>query len=122
MVVDSGMGTGHMAHVNGVDVGGKTGTAQWGAGNSNKEKSRTAAWFTGFAPLDKPQYAFAVVVEGDPGDKSVHGPTSAALIGKMLRQIYKGDKPEKVERKKKHHADDDDDDTPPKDPAADESD
>ena len=121
MVVDSGMGTAHQAHVDGVDVGGKTGTAQWGAGNNNKEKSRTAAWFTGFAPLDKPQFAYAAVLEGDPGVK-MHGSETAGLVGKMLRQIYKTDKPEKAERHKKHHSDDDDDDAPPKDQAPDDTD
>ncbi len=64
MVVDHG--TAAQARVPGVDVGGKTGTAQWGAGNNDKSKSRTAWWFVGFAPVDKPQYAFASLVEGDP--------------------------------------------------------
>ncbi len=110
-VVDHG--TGGQARVSNVDVCGKTGTAQWGAGNQNKAKSRTAAWFVGFAPMDKPKYAFAALAEGDAGDKSVHGPTAAALIGKVMREIYKDAKPEK----KKKKADDDDDSkvTPPPD-------
>ena len=45
----------------------KTGTAQWGP----KHKERTAAWFAGFVPADKPQMAFAAVC-GDVG-ASVHG-------------------------------------------------
>ena len=112
MVVDSGMGTGHQAHVPGVDVCGKTGSAQWGAGNKNKEKSRTAAWFSGFVPQDKPQYAFAVVVEGEAGDNSAHGGRLAApMVGKIFREVYKKNKPAKVDRKKKkQHRDDDDDD------------
>lgn len=106
MVVDHG--TAAQARVPGVDVGGKTGTAQWGAGNNEKSKSRTAAWFVGFAPMDKPQYAFAAVAEGDAGDHSVHGGTDAApLIGKILREIYKDKKPE--QKKKKHHDEDEDD-------------
>lgn len=38
-------------------VAGKTGTAQWGA---NK---KSHAWFTGFAPYDKPQIAITVLME-----------------------------------------------------------
>ncbi len=125
MVVDSGMGTGHQAHVPGVDMCGKTGSAQWGAGNKNKEKSRTAAWFSGFAPLDKPQYAFAVVVEGEAGDNSAHGGKLAApMVGKVFREVFRKNKPEKSHKKK--HADEDDDenmdDTPPKDQVSDDVD
>lgn len=127
MVVDSGMGTAHQARVPGIDVGGKTGTAQWGAGNNDKSKSRTAWWFVGMAPLDKPQYAFAAVVEGDAGDNRHSGTTAVPLIGKVLREVYKKDKPE---HKKKRHADDDDDDdsgntddnAPAKHPSSDDSD
>ncbi len=108
MVVDHG--TAAQARVPNVDVGGKTGTAQWGAGNRDKSKSRTAAWFVGFAPVDKPTYAFAALAEGDAGDNTVHGGTAAApLIGKVLRDIYKEAKPEK--KKKKHDDDSDSDDS-----------
>ncbi len=128
MVVDSGMGTAHQAHVPGVDVGGKTGTAQWGAGNNDKSKSRTAWWFVGFAPVDKPQYAFAAVVEGDAGDNRHSGTTAVPIIGKVLRDIYKKNKPDKPDRKKKRHSDDGDNDenmddnAPPADQTKDESD
>ncbi len=123
MVVDSSMGTAHQAHVPGVDVGGKTGTAQWGAGNNDKSKSRTAWWFVGFAPMDKPQYAFAALVEGDAGDNRHSGTTAVPLIGKVLREVYKKNKPE---HKKKRHSDDDDDNgddnSPGKDQTPDDSD
>ena len=123
-VVDHG--TAAQARVPGVDVGGKTGTAQWGAGNNDKAKSRTAWWFVGFAPVDKPQYAFASLVEGDPGDKRHSGETAVPLIGNVLRDIYKKNKPE--HHKKKHSDDDDNNDDssstpPPKDtPPSDEGD
>ena len=107
LVVDHG--TAAQARVPGVDVAGKTGTAQWGAGNKDKSKSRTAAWFVGFAPVDKPQYAFAALAEGDAGDNTVHGGTAAApLIGKVLRDVFKDVKPEK--KKKKHDEDNSDND------------
>jgi len=78
-------GTGGRAGVSGVKVTGKTGTAQWGP----KRKERTAAWFTGFAPLEEPKYAYAVVVEGDVGSRIQGGSTAAPLIGKFLREAFR---------------------------------
>lgn len=84
-VTEDGQGTAHQAQVKGYHVAGKTGTAQWGPMN----KQRTAAWFAGFVPAENPQYAFAAVYEGEPGDNSVHGGSHAApLIGKVLKEIY----------------------------------
>ncbi len=84
-VTEDAQGTAHRAHVEGIHVAGKTGTAQWGPQN----KQRTAAWFTGFAPANHPQYAFAAVYEGERGDNTIHGGSHAApLIGKVLNEIY----------------------------------
>ena len=107
MVVDHG--TAAQARVPNVEVAGKTGTAQWGAGNNDKSKSRTAWWFAGFAPADKPQYAFASLVEGDPSDKRHSSETAVPIVGKVLREIYKNEKPAKVDKKHKKKDDDDDD-------------
>ena len=49
-------GTGTRAQIPGVQVAGKTGTAQ-------VEGQTAHAWFIGFAPADAPQYAIAVLVE-----------------------------------------------------------
>ena len=82
--VNAGAGTAHQASLDKVSVAGKTGTAQWGP----KENERTAAWFAGFVPADKPQYAIAALYEGEV-DSKVHGGTAAApMIGKILRQLY----------------------------------
>lgn len=51
-------GTGTKAALEGLDVAGKTGTAETGAAGLND------AWFIGFAPKDDPKVAVAVVVEG----------------------------------------------------------
>lgn len=84
-VTEDAQGTAHRAQVKGIHVAGKTGTAQWGPQNHQ----RTAAWFVGFVPAEHPQYAFAALYEGDPGDNSVHGGSHAApLIGKVLKEIY----------------------------------
>jgi penicillin-binding protein 2 len=86
-VTEDGQGTAHHAQVKGTTVAGKTGTAQWGG--KSKETQRTAAWFAGFVPAEQPQYAFAAVYEGDPGDNTVHGGSHAApLIGKVLQEVY----------------------------------
>jgi penicillin-binding protein 2 len=93
-VTEDGQGTAHHAQVKGYHVAGKTGTAQWGGGG-DKEKQRTAAWFAGFVPAENPQYAFAAVYEGEPGDNNIHGGSHAApLIGKVLQEVY-GSKEEK---------------------------
>ncbi len=88
-VTSDGQGTAHRAQVKGVQVAGKTGTAQWGP----TDRQRTAAWFAGFAPAENPQYAFAALYEGEPNDNTVHGGSHAApIIGKLLKKIYTPDK------------------------------
>ncbi len=76
-VVNSGRGTASIAKlpVEGVLMGGKTGTAQVrrismaeraGGVRSNASlawKMRDHSWFIGFAPVDRPRYAIAVIVE-----------------------------------------------------------
>jgi len=108
-VVSSGMGTAGKASVPNVKVGGKTGTAQWGAG----KREQTAAWFAGVAPIDKPKYAFAALYESDAKNADdVHGGSHAApLIGKVLRELFKEEsKPIKKGAKKKADKPDKEDD------------
>ena len=109
-VVSSKMGTAGKAAVPNVKVAGKTGTAQWGP----KNKERTAAWFAGFAPADKPKYAFAAIYESDLSNAEVHGGTVAApLVGKVLREIFK-DEPKENSKKKKTKKVEDEEDAPPR--------
>jgi penicillin-binding protein 2 len=83
-VVNGANGTGHEAQLDGAEVAGKTGTAQWGP----KNRERTAAWFAGFLPADEPKYAYAAVYEGEVGSK-VHGGTVAApMIADIFQEIY----------------------------------
>jgi len=103
-VVSSRSGTGGKASVPNVQVAGKTGTAQWGP----KSKERTAAWFAGFVPADKPRYAFAAVYESDVSNADdVHGGSHAApLIGRVFREVFKNEaKAEKAKKKKKGEPD-----------------
>src|SRR5213593_4992647 len=85
-VVNGPSGTGHEAQLEGVEVAGKTGTAQWGP----KNKERTAAWFAGFLPAEEPKYAFAAIYEGDVGSKVHGGSTAAPMIADVFKEFYKG--------------------------------
>ncbi|WP_066517315.1 peptidoglycan D,D-transpeptidase FtsI family protein [Curtobacterium ammoniigenes] len=78
-VVTSGTGTN--ARINGVDVAGKTGTAQNGPGQPY------TLWFTGFAPANNPKVAVAVVVGNGGGlGESGYGNTVAAPIAKQVME------------------------------------
>jgi len=52
-------------------------------------KRRNAAWFAGYAPADHPLYAFAVVVEGNPGESLSGGSNAAPVIGSVLAKLLK---------------------------------
>src|SRR5256714_6733786 len=71
-VVQSGTGT--AAQIPGVQVAGKTGTAQHPNGNPH-------AWFVSFAPAQNPQIVVAVVVlnGGSLGSEATGGPVAAPL-------------------------------------------
>jgi len=75
-VVNDG-GTGTAAALPGIEVAGKTGTAQLGAGTSVNQLS-----FIAFAPLQNPRVAIAVTVERAAG----FGGTVAAPIAKAVLQ------------------------------------
>jgi peptidoglycan glycosyltransferase len=67
-------GTGTAAALEGIEVAGKTGTAEVGAVNQ--------AWFIAFAPVQRPRVAIAVTVERTAGQ----GGTIAAPIAKQVMQ------------------------------------
>ena len=73
-------GTGTAAALSGIQVAGKTGTAEVDSGTSNQ------AWFIGFAPVDDPQMAIAVTVERTSGQ----GGTVAAPIAKSVLEVLVG--------------------------------
>lgn len=79
-VVNDGGGTGRKAQVKGIEVAGKTGTAQfWREVNGRKEKDNHT-WFICFAPYDQPKFAICVMVEGGKSG----GGTSAPIAQKIL--------------------------------------
>ncbi|WP_062290486.1 peptidoglycan D,D-transpeptidase FtsI family protein [Demequina phytophila] len=78
-VVQSGTGT--AAQISGIDVAGKTGTAETGTG----DKPHT--WFVGFAPADNPVVAVAVLVEnGGSAEGEVTGGRVAAPIARTVME------------------------------------
>ena len=86
-VVSSAGGTGRKAQVKGLQVAGKTGTAQW-----KPAKKQVVAWFCGFAPADEPRYAFSVLYEASPGEKAQGGRDAAPLISQVLTKILELEK------------------------------
>ncbi len=79
MINNVNNGAASNARISGVDVAGKTGTAQNGPGRPY------TLWFTGFAPAADPQVAVAVVVENGGGiGQSGFGNTLAAPIAKKV--------------------------------------
>ena len=65
-------GTGRSAALRGIDVGGKTGSAE-------NPQGRAHAWFVGMAPVDQPAICLAVVVE--------HGGSGGSVAAPIARRI-----------------------------------
>jgi len=82
-VVQSGTGT--PAQIAGVQVAGKTGTAQHAKGRAPH------AWFTAFAPADHPTIAVAVVVEdgGNAGSEAFGGKVAAPIARQVIEAVMK---------------------------------
>jgi peptidoglycan glycosyltransferase len=72
-------GTGTAAAVSGIDVAGKTGTAEVTGGVNQ-------AWFIGFAPADDPKIAIAVTVERTSG---FGGPTAGPIFKSVAETILR---------------------------------
>ncbi|NHN56169.1 penicillin-binding protein 2 [Calidifontibacter sp. DB0510] len=78
-VVDNGTGTN--ARIPGIQVAGKTGTAEHGKGKIQH------VWFTGFAPANDPKVAVAVIVEnGGTAGQEASGASVAAPIAKKVME------------------------------------
>jgi peptidoglycan glycosyltransferase len=76
-------GTGTAAALPGVQVAGKTGTAELRPNSTNPKDAD--AWFVAFAPAGKPQVAVAVMLVG-----AGFGGTSAAPIARRVLQAALG--------------------------------
>nr|WP_221234346.1 penicillin-binding transpeptidase domain-containing protein [Terrimesophilobacter mesophilus] len=81
MVNNVNNGAASNGRISGVDVAGKTGTAQNGEGRPY------TLWFTGFAPANDPQIAVAVVVEnGTSFGNAVAAPIARKVIEAVLNK------------------------------------
>ncbi|MGD9823722.1 penicillin-binding protein 2 [Desulfobacter sp.] len=93
-VVHGNRGTARQIRLPGVEIAGKTGTAQVfsrkaGEKFDNKKLKRTLqdhAWFVCYAPSQDPKIAIAVIIE-----HGEHGSSAAAPVAKELIHAYLGD-------------------------------
>jgi penicillin-binding protein 2 len=106
--VNDKRGTGREAKLKEIIVGGKTGTAQVVRLEKFEEtdeedvpyKYRDHAWFTSFAPADKPEIVVTVLVE-----HGGHGGSIAAPVAKkVLERYFSSRKEPAVEEKTKSQA------------------
>ena len=84
-------GTAQLCKIPGIDIAAKTGTAQVRDSDRNSPtfgEDLTLAWFIGFAPVENPSIAVAVVVEGTDPNDNYHGGTTAAPIARNLFWIH----------------------------------
>ena len=79
-VVNEDGGTGGRARLPGVQVAGKTGTAQ----AMTEGKKDTIAWFVCFAPYDQPKYVVAVMVQGGEHGGSVAAPIATRILSRAF--------------------------------------
>jgi penicillin-binding protein 2 len=78
--VESPGGTGSLARIPGIEVGGKTGTAENPHGEDH-------AWFVGFAPFDDPKIAVACIIE----NAGFGGTKAAPICGQIMQRYLMGE-------------------------------
>ncbi len=77
-------GSARLAHIPGIRIAGKTGTAQ----TQVHGEKLTMAWFICFAPIDDPKIAIATVVESTDPEYLYGGGSHAAPVAKKVLQAY----------------------------------
>jgi penicillin-binding protein 2 len=90
-VMNTDYGTGYAARVEGIEMGGKTGTAEFCEYVPEEEDCRrdkddnlpTHAWFTAFAPFDNPEIAVVVFLYN-----GGEGSAAAAPVAQKILQAY----------------------------------
>jgi penicillin-binding protein 2 len=84
MVAVVNVGTGGAAHLPGIDVGGKTGSAQTASDAYMKaHHQETNAWFVAFAPKNDPQIVIAALYEN-----GGHGQFAAQLVRDVMKAYF----------------------------------
>jgi penicillin-binding protein 2 len=88
MLAETVEGTGQPAQVPGLQICGKTGTAQ--VMNSRNQEIDRTTWFASFAPYENPRYAVVVMVESG----TYGGPTCAPIAHDIYEVILQKEKPD----------------------------
>jgi len=88
-VVNEGGGTARRARIKGVEVAGKTGTAQ----NWINGKKDNIAWFIAFAPYEEPKYAVCVMVQAGHAGGAVGAPITAKILEDAFKMEEEGEEP-----------------------------
>ena len=83
IVYDRG-GTGYMARVKDVDVGGKTGTSKKAEKGGYADK-RYAALFAGIAPIKHPKYVVVVMIDEAQGEDYGGGIAAAPVFSSLIK-------------------------------------
>ncbi|MCD6507248.1 penicillin-binding protein 2 [Candidatus Poribacteria bacterium] len=83
-------GTGTNAQIEGVEVAGKTGTAQK-AGRRGYSREKFVSTFVGFFPMDSPSYSIVVVID-EPEGKHHGGDVAAPVFSAVGRKILQYEK------------------------------
>lgn len=78
-------GVANKARIDGIEVAGITSTAQWKV-YEESSKNRHLAWFTGFAPYDRPKVVVTIVYEGAPGEAVSGGALAAPLAAEVIQK------------------------------------
>lgn len=73
-------GTGRLVQIPDLRIAGKTGTADFRAHGEEVN----LAWFIGFAPIENPKIAVAVMIQGADASQSYHGGSTAGPVAKDL--------------------------------------
>ena len=88
-VVNEAGGTAGKARIKGVEVAGKTGTAQfWRSGQKDNH-----TWFVSFAPYADPKYAIVILAQGGKSGGGVAAPIAAKIYDEIF-QMESGTLPE----------------------------
>lgn len=81
------LGTASSLRVEGIDICGKTGTAEnFAKINGKREQLKDHSIFVAFAPKDNPKIAIAILVENGGFGATIAGPIASLMIEKFLRK------------------------------------
>jgi penicillin-binding protein 2 len=83
-VVNEPGGTGAKARIKGVEVAGKTGTAQFWRQQGREKVKDNHVWFMCFAPYKQPRFAMVVMIQGAKSGGGVAAPVAHKILTECL--------------------------------------